>query len=103
MHRYSRCAQWRLAPIRLVAALARQILNQTNDERGPAGLMIRAQPATGIAIEVLVKEHEIAPMRVRRPARISAVHGSPAVRVSQKQGRDATREIARDLEQRREA
>ena len=57
------------------------LLNQFGDQRGPTGLMAGADAGAVIAMEIFVKGHEIAPVRVvlkflgaaeNRPASVSS-------------------------------
>jgi hypothetical protein len=44
----------------------------------PTGLVACAQPLAGLAVEVFVEEHEVAPVRVVRETRIIPVAGTTA-------------------------
>src|SRR5436190_6968066 len=52
----------------LIFGLCRIItrLEQLGDESGPTGLMRRADPAPVVAVEIFVKEHVIAKVRIGR-------------------------------------
>lgn len=41
-----------------------QLLDAGCDQRGPSGLMAGAQAFAGVAVEVLVEQHLVAPQRV---------------------------------------
>ena len=47
----------------------RERLEAVGDERRPAGLVRGAEPAPGVAVEVLVEEDQVAPVRIGREAR----------------------------------
>src|SRR6478672_2002981 len=64
----------RFSTPRLRATLARDVLDEPNHQSGPSGLMTRAEAAAGVAVEVLVEEHMVAPIRVACPTRIIAVY-----------------------------
>src|SRR5829696_9404360 len=68
-------------------------LRQLRHEPGPSGLMTRAQPGAVVAVEVLVEEHMIAPVRIILECRRAAVHRPVTVGIAQE---DAF-ETARDL------
>ena len=57
--RVTQCPSF-LAFTELPAAL----LNQLGDQAGPSGLMTGAHSGTRVAVEILVKENQVAPMRV---------------------------------------
>src|SRR5207237_2022532 len=60
-----------------------EILDATRGQRGPAGLVARAQAASVVAVEVLVEEHEILPVWILGEAPFAAVTRPRAVRVGQ--------------------
>jgi uncharacterized membrane protein YwzB len=49
-----------------------------NDEGGPSRLMARAQAAARIAVEVFVKQNQVAPVRVLGVAIVVAMTGALA-------------------------
>src|SRR5207244_1096449 len=59
----------------LAVAVARQVFQVTDDQRGPAGLMVRAQAFAGFAMEIFVEQNQVAPVRVSGPARVVPVTG----------------------------
>src|SRR5215831_15443679 len=71
--------------LRRVVGTARYILDEADAERGPAGLVRGTEAAAGVAVEVLVEEHEVAPARVGGEARVAAVAGAGAVGSGQEQ------------------
>ena len=42
------------------------VLQKFHRQRGPAGLMARAQAAAGFAVKIFVEQNQIAPMRIGR-------------------------------------
>src|SRR5262245_3234480 len=85
-----------LRPMRPVRRL---LLDTSNRQRRPARLVAGADAAAGVAVEVLVEQHEIAPVRIRRVARVVPVAGPPALRVGQEQRRQPARDLVRRLAQ----
>src|SRR5207302_686359 len=65
------------------------------DERRPAGLVARAEAASGVAVEVFVKLHEIAPVRIVCESRIIAKTRAASVFVRQKNARKPARKFER--------
>ena len=54
----------------------RDALDQVRGERGPPGLVARAEAAPVVAVEVLVEQHEVLEARIaRRSARLAPWHG----------------------------
>ena len=62
--------------------------------------MVGAQALAGFAVEILVKQHESAPVRVLRKAAIITVAGPATVLVGQEEAREAARQFLRNLVQR---
>src|ERR1700688_3953059 len=68
------------------------------DPRGecrPAGLMAGAQAAPGVAVEVLVEEHQVAPVLVLGEAAVVAVACPPAGGVTLEEPRQAPSQLLR--------
>src|SRR5258706_3119730 len=57
------------------------LVDELRDDAGPTGLMARAQALAGVAVEILVEQDEIAPMRVGRKFGALAVDGAMTVLV----------------------
>ena len=53
-------------------------MHHAGDDAGPTGLMARAQTRTVVAMEVLVEENQITPMRVFLELLRRAVNGASA-------------------------
>ena len=70
-----------LLPSYCSASLPRKICDGTNHQRGPAGLVIRAETPTCFSVEIFVKEDEVAPMRITGETRIISMTW-PAARAS---------------------
>src|SRR5689334_17243370 len=64
------------------------VFDATESKRGPAGLMARADATTGLTVEVLMKQHQILPVRISGVARIAAVARAVPVGPPQKDGRE---------------
>ena len=61
-----------------------EIAKTLGDQRCPAGLMAGAEAATVFPVEILVKEHEVAPRIVVRVLILPIVTRSLAIRIRQK-------------------
>src|SRR2546423_8218885 len=59
--------------------------------------MARAQTPAVLAVEVLVEEHEVAPMRIPGVADVVAMAGTLPILVREEQPREARRQLARYL------
>ena len=57
-------------------------LDGLGDEPCPAGLMAGPEPGTIVAVEVLIEQYVVAPVRVGLELLCAAVDGSPAVFVA---------------------
>src|SRR5688572_26913872 len=88
------------SPRALLPPRARQVVDQPDHQRGPAGLVAGAEPASRLAVEVLVEEREVAVRGIVGEAPVVAVARAPALRVGQDEAREARRELVRDLLQR---
>ena len=75
----------------------RHVVEATQHERGPAAEVARAETAAGVAVEVFVEEHEIAPMRILGETVIAAVDRPPAAGVAQEDRSEASLQLVRDL------
>src|SRR5437899_7461976 len=64
--------------------------------------MACAEPRPGVAMEVFVEEHEVAPVWIALEALDAAEHGTSAV-LTEKNGRQAPREFGRDFPERHHA
>src|SRR5882672_3292063 len=67
----------------LALAGADAVLDAAHRQRGPAGLVGRANAAPGVAVEVFVEERQIAPGRVALVAGLVAMAGTPSEVVPQ--------------------
>src|ERR1700757_1015022 len=70
--------------------LLADLLQQFRHYRRPAGLMARAEPPAGGAVEVLVEKYKVAPMRIGLEALDLPEHG-PAAAVAQEDRREPPR------------
>ena len=75
-------------------------VEQRRDEAGPPGLVAGAEPGAVVAVEVLVEQDQVAPVRIVLELRRAAVHRPPPVVVAQERRRQPPRDLLRDLEQR---
>src|SRR5215471_383145 len=74
----------RLAQIEeLLGRAGGEQMHAAGDDPGPAGLMARAEAGSVVAVEVLVEQDEIAPVRVLLELARSPIHRSPPVLASQ--------------------
>src|SRR5678815_2818475 len=60
--------------VRANAPIARDVFDRRHRERAPARLVVGADAAAIITVEVLVEQHEIAPVRIVRVAEIATMH-----------------------------
>src|SRR5215467_9021595 len=77
----------------LLGGGGREQVHGARDDPGPSGLMARPEAGTVVAVEVLVEEDEVAPVRILLEFARSAVDGPPAVRVAQKDRRGAAHNL----------
>src|SRR5262245_15266977 len=54
----------RAEPEVLLRRAGREQVHATGDDAGPSRLVARAEPGAVVAVEVLVEQHEIAPVRI---------------------------------------
>ena len=73
------------------------LLHELGNDAGPAGLVIGANPGARISIEVLVKENEIAPMRIGLEFLEIGEYRSAAFFVPEKGRRQAPRQFPGDI------
>src|SRR5262245_11153598 len=89
-----------LAEVEVLLGRARgEQLHGSGDDAGPAGLVTRAEPRSVVAVEVLVEEDEISPVRILPELLGAAVHRPPALRVSQEDARESTGDFFGNLVQ----
>ena len=70
-------------------------VEQRRDEPGPAGLVAGAEPGAVVAVEVLVEEDQVAPVRIVLELRRAAVDRPPPIGVAQERaGQPARRSPA---------
>src|SRR6185503_11783733 len=74
--------------------------DEVHHERGPAGLVGGAQPATVVAVEVLVERDEVAPPLVALEQVAVAVYRAVPVLVEQEQVHHPLRQVVGDLAER---
>jgi len=59
------------------------LLNQLRDKTSPAGLMTRTDAASVVAMEVLVEQNQIPPVRIRLERLVLSMHGPSSVSAAQ--------------------
>src|SRR5262245_30955333 len=74
-------------------------MDQPADEAGPARLMAGAQAGAVVAVEVLVEQDQVAPVRIGLEFSSAAVYGASALLVAQERTREPLGDFSRDLEQ----
>src|SRR5437867_721397 len=79
------------------AILFAALLEEFGDEAGPARLMACAQAGSVIAVEVFVKQNQVAPMRIALKNVRSAGDGAAPGAIAQKDMDQAARELRRNL------
>src|SRR5665811_2040786 len=93
---------WRLLPCLSPlsigwTAIGRRFGNQVSDQRGPTGLVTCAQPSSGVAVEVLVKEDVVSPVWIGLGDFIVAVDRAATMLISQEHRDQAAGKIVRYL------
>src|SRR5205823_2498588 len=73
------------------------LLQQLGDDGGPAGLVRGAEALAGVAVEVLVEEDQVAPVRVGLELLAGAEDRAAAVRAAQEEVAQPPRELPRHL------
>src|SRR5881628_1167109 len=71
----------------------------TRHQRGPAGLVARAEPAAGVSVKVFVEQQQILPVRVGGEPPVLAVTGTASLTVRQEDARQPGGDLARHLAQ----
>src|SRR5262249_10287261 len=79
------------------ANLATALLQQLGHEARPPRLMARADAGAVVAVEVLVEPDQVAPVRILLERAHPTVHRSPAIRASQEDPGEPTRQLGRDV------
>src|SRR4029079_16734502 len=86
-----------LSRCRSLPAMRREVLEAAHDDRPPAGLVAGADPASGVAMEVLVKQDELAPAGIAGEALVAAVAGPPPLGVREEERGEAPRDLPLNL------
>src|SRR5262249_15811911 len=76
------------------------LLQQLGDQRGPSGLVARADRRAGVAVEILVKRNQIVPVRIGLKTRVVAEDRPAADRILQEDSRQPPRQLGRHLAER---
>src|SRR5262245_11288344 len=74
-------------------------IENTRDQPGPSGLVARPDPGTVVAVEVLIEEDEVAPVRIVLECCVPAMHWASPGRITDKDGLEAASDLRCDLEQ----
>src|SRR5262249_36239409 len=69
------------------------------NDSGPSGLMTRAQTGAVIAMEVLVEQDQVAPVRVLLELPALAVHRPPPILITQEDAGETARDLLSHLVQ----
>ena len=85
--------------VEIVSQPAEEV-DEPGDGTGPAGLVARAEPGAVVAVEVLVEEDQVTPVRILLERRASAVDRPSPVGVREEDADEAARDLLRHLEQR---
>src|SRR3974390_2085211 len=64
---------------RLLGCHGREHVHDARDDSGPAGLMARAEAGAIVAVEILIEEEVVAPVRILLELPGSAVNGAPSI------------------------
>src|SRR5690242_11310054 len=86
----------RVHPAPSVVSLPR-LLEEFGDDGGPAGLVGGAEALAGVAVEVLVEEDQVAPVRVGLELLAGAEDGAAAIGAAQEDVAEPPRELGGDL------
>src|SRR6266511_1600191 len=78
-------------------AIRREVLEAAHDQGRPSRLMAGADSAAGVAVEVLVEEDEVAPVRVPREPGVAAVARARAAPLRQEAARQPFGDLPGDL------
>src|SRR5204863_6552190 len=76
------------------------LLQELSDQAGPAGLMACADARAVVAVEVFVKQNEVAPVRIVMIAAVAAVHRTSAVFILEEDARQPARQFGGNFPQR---
>ena len=68
-------------------------MHDSGDGAGPTSLMAGADPESGVAVEVLVEEEQVPPVRVLLERLRVAVHGTPTPFVTHEDAREPLAEL----------
>src|SRR5262245_14477775 len=78
-------------------------MHRPRDEAGPAGLMARANARAVVALEILVEEQTITPVRVLLESLIPAKHRAASVGIAEKRRAQSSADLLSHLEERHPA
>src|ERR1700758_2470876 len=67
------------------------------DGAGPSGLVARAEAGPVVAVEVLVEQDEIAPVRILLELLAPPIYGSPTILAADEDGGEAVRDVGGHL------
>src|SRR5271157_4889762 len=75
------------------------LLHQLRDDAGPSGLVARSNSGSRIAVEVLMEQHQVTPMRISLELFEIAEHRPAAILIAKKNVRHPARKFSRYLPQ----
>src|SRR5688572_741630 len=81
----------------LLGGCRREQMHHPGNQPCPSGLMAGSEAGSVVAIEVLVEQKEIPPVRVFLEFLRSSIHGTSAVGIPQKDASQPTRDLLGDL------
>ena len=85
--------------VRREGQAARLLHEEQRDEPGPAGLVARAETGAVVAVEVLVEQQQVAPVRIGLEQLGAPEHGAPPALVAQEGRGQAPADLVGHLEQ----
>src|SRR5215469_90587 len=75
-------------------------LDQPGNQASPPGLVRRAEPGPVVAVEVLVEQQEVAPVRIVLEQRLAAVYRPASVAAAHEGGDETAGQLLGNVEQR---
>src|SRR5271166_2194160 len=75
------------------------LLHQLRDDAGPSGLVARSNSGSRIAVEVLMEQHQVTPVRIGLELFEIAEHRAATIFIAKENVRHAARKFSRDLPQ----
>src|SRR5262249_56884084 len=85
---------------KLLGVAGGEHVHDPGDDPAPSGLMARAETRAVVAVEVLVEQEEVPPVRVVLESPCASVHRSPAVGAAEEDAAQATADVLGHLVER---